>query len=101
VADVIDAMRGITHLPESVDTPSWLNDHGAPARGVVACRNGLLHIGTRELAKHTPAYFNRVSVRSTMTSARPRRSAGWSFSISFGQAILIRLQRSRNGLATC
>jgi putative DNA primase/helicase len=62
VADVLDAARGITHLPESVDTPAWLNGGGAPARGMVACRNGLLHIGTRELLKHTPAYFNRVSV---------------------------------------
>src|SRR5215217_1967000 len=63
VADVIDAMRGITHLPESVDSPAWLNAHRpVPAGEMVACRNGLLHVGTRELLEHTPSYFNLVSV---------------------------------------
>jgi putative DNA primase/helicase len=60
VTNVTDAIRGITFLAESVDPPSWLTD---PTAGeIVACQNGLLHVGTRELLKLTPTYFNRVAV---------------------------------------
>ena len=63
VGDVMEAMKGCVHLTESIDTPSWVRGaHGKPANELVACTNGLLHVGTRELLKLTPAYFNRVSV---------------------------------------
>jgi putative DNA primase/helicase len=63
VGDVMEAMKGCVHLTESVDTPSWLRaPHAHPANEIVACTNGLLHVGTRELLALTPAYFNRVSV---------------------------------------
>jgi putative DNA primase/helicase len=46
-----------------IDTPSWVRGaHVKPANELVACTNGLLHVGTQELFKLTPAYFNRVSV---------------------------------------
>jgi putative DNA primase/helicase len=63
VGDVMEAMKGCVHLTELIDTPSWVRGaHGKPANELVACTNGLLHIGTRELFNLTPAYFNRVSV---------------------------------------
>lgn len=66
VSDVIDAMAGVTHLPERVDPPYWLPDGthiaGAGADQVVACRNGLLDVASRELMPLTPALFNRVAV---------------------------------------
>ncbi|MGI8578632.1 MAG: DNA primase family protein [Nocardioidaceae bacterium] len=68
VADVVDALAGIVHLPESVDAPSWVvRDGPRPkplwvAHEMVACSNGLLHVGTREMADLTPRYFNRVAV---------------------------------------
>lgn len=66
VSDVIDAMAGVTHLPERVDPPYWLPDGthiaGAGADQVVACRNGLLDVASRELMTLTPALFNRVAV---------------------------------------
>jgi putative DNA primase/helicase len=65
IGDVIDAMQGIIHLPEFVDPPCWL-DRGTATSDldspVVACRNGLLDVGTRELRPLTPAFFNRVAV---------------------------------------
>lgn len=63
VANILDALTAITHLAEDVDTPSWTGrDRPAPADEIVACTNGLLHVGTRQLIEHTPAYFSTVSV---------------------------------------
>lgn len=62
VSDVLDALAGATHLPEIKNPPAWLAGGGHPAGEIVACANGLLHVGTRELAEHTPRYFNVVSV---------------------------------------
>lgn len=64
VADVLDALTAIVHLPEDIDPPSWL-DHAerpVPAERIVACRNGLLDVGDRALHRLTPQLFNRVSV---------------------------------------
>jgi putative DNA primase/helicase len=64
IENVVDAIRGITHLPEFFDPPCWLDAHvdvdAEPP--VVACRNGLLDVSTRELRPLTPAFFNRVAV---------------------------------------
>jgi putative DNA primase/helicase len=63
VANVMDAMRAICHLPETVSAPSWLDDgNHPPAAEIVATASGLLHVGTRELLPLTPLYFNLVSV---------------------------------------
>jgi putative DNA primase/helicase len=65
IGDVIDAMQGIIHLPESFDPPCWPDPETArphPDSPVVACRNGLLDVSTRELRPLTPAFFNRVAV---------------------------------------
>jgi putative DNA primase/helicase len=63
VANVMEAFAAITHLPEDVDAPAWIGKaRPAPAGEIVACANGLLHVGTRELIGHTPDYFNTVAV---------------------------------------
>lgn len=63
VADLLDAMRAVTHLSETVDMPAWLDRDGElPADQIVSCANGLLHVPTRRLSAHDPAYFNRVAV---------------------------------------
>jgi putative DNA primase/helicase len=63
VANVIDALTSITHLAEDIDGPAWLDDPAAaPADRIVACRNGLLDVTSRELHALTPRFFNRVSV---------------------------------------
>jgi len=63
IGDLVDAIRAITHLPEATEMPEWLDqgDH-LPAAELVACANGLLHVPTRVLISHDPAYFNRVAV---------------------------------------
>lgn len=64
VSDVLDALTAITYLPEDVDPPAWLDAGTAavPAGELVACENGLLHVGTRDLLSLTPKLFNRVAV---------------------------------------
>ena len=63
VGDVLDALRALTHLPESVDSPSWLSRSARSAiRPIVACTNGLLDVSTRELLDLTPTYFNETAV---------------------------------------
>lgn len=63
VSDVADALTAITHVPEDTDPPAWLRGSELAAPGeIVACSNGLLHVGTRKRMDHTPRYFNVVSV---------------------------------------
>jgi putative DNA primase/helicase len=63
VADLLDALRAVTHLPEAVHPPAWIDGgDGPPPHEVVACTNGLLHVTTRTLAEHDPRYFNLVAV---------------------------------------
>ncbi|MEU4405037.1 phage/plasmid primase, P4 family [Streptosporangium sp. NPDC023963] len=64
IADVIDALAAIVHLPEFVESPSWIDTTTPPypASEVVACQNGLLHVPTRTVLPATPKFFSRVSV---------------------------------------
>jgi putative DNA primase/helicase len=63
VADVAAAIAAVIHLPDGIDPPAWLGEHEpAPAGEIVACSNGLLHVPTRHLHKHTPEFFGMVAV---------------------------------------
>jgi len=63
IADLIDALRAVTHLTQTIDMPAWLDDRDHPqASELVACANGLLDISTRTLIPHDRAFFNRVAV---------------------------------------
>lgn len=62
IADVLDAMAAVCFLAEDVHQPAWIDDVDVPAGTFVACANGLLHVATRALYPHTPAYFNQTSV---------------------------------------
>ncbi|SBW20445.1 hypothetical protein FDG2_1694 [Candidatus Protofrankia californiensis] len=64
IADLLEAMAAITHLSSTIDAPSWTDPMRAPAAEgpVVSCANGLLHVPTRELHDHTPAFFCLGSV---------------------------------------
>ena len=58
VAHVLDALKAACILPSSVSAPAWL-DHApdlSPS-DIVACDNGLLHIPTLNLLRHSPAFF--------------------------------------------
>jgi putative DNA primase/helicase len=61
VADLLDALAAIVHLPESVSMPAWLDGHGYDGL-IVSCANGLLDVGRRELLSHDPRFWNATSV---------------------------------------
>lgn len=62
VADLIDALRAVTHMPVTVTAPAWLADEPAGADEFVSGQNGLIHVPTRTLHPHTPAYYTHHSV---------------------------------------
>lgn len=77
IADLLEAMEACTHLAETVDDPAWLDGAVHSAAGeMVACANGLLHVGSRELTSHTPSFFNRVSVPFDY-DPEAREPVGW------------------------
>lgn len=73
ISDLMEAISAVTHLRPSVDAPEWIsrdgmsrdsgnsNTHGDESP-IVACTNGLLRVGDRELLPLTPGFFNLVSV---------------------------------------
>ena len=68
VGNVLNALRATGQIDKSADPPLWLDDWafpfdgrvtGPPPQELIACVNGLLHLPTKRLLPHTPAYFNR------------------------------------------
>lgn len=56
VANLIEPLQILTHLPDSQHAPCWLND--APRRaGLIPMTNGLLDLNTLVMEPHTPSYF--------------------------------------------
>jgi putative DNA primase/helicase len=60
ISDVADAITAITLLPEAIDQPCWID--GRENGQIVAVRNGLLNVVSRQLHSHTPYYFNQTAV---------------------------------------
>jgi putative DNA primase/helicase len=59
IDDVVDALRAVVLLDSEATVPTWTDGRSAPAaHETIAMRNGLLHVPTRRLHPHTPAFFN-------------------------------------------
>jgi putative DNA primase/helicase len=58
VANALDAMRAVCNLPASIAPPAWLRASKITAHEIAAVANGLLHLPTRLLHPHDPAFFN-------------------------------------------
>jgi putative DNA primase/helicase len=91
IADLLDALAAVTHLPESVSMPSWL-DGRAYDGALVSCTNGLLDVASTEL-------LARASL-SPMTPRRRNRGAGTGSSTISGARTAPRSTRCRSGSAT-
>ncbi|ONH34012.1 MULTISPECIES: phage/plasmid primase, P4 family [Protofrankia] len=90
IAELLESMAAITHLPSTIDPPSWIGpaepgEPGKPgkpgkyqlnAQGgrdpIVACSNGLLRLADRTVASPTPAFFNLVSVPFAYSPDAPK-----------------------------
>jgi putative DNA primase/helicase len=63
IADVLEALAAISQLSGDISPPAWLSElPPIPAGPLVACANGLIHVGGRKLYDLTPDYFTLVSV---------------------------------------
>ena len=57
IDNVIDALRSVVLLDDA-DPPMWSDGtDDPPASEIVSMQNGLLHVPTRTLQEHTPAFF--------------------------------------------
>lgn len=61
IANLLDALAAIMHLPETAAMPSWLNNITCDGL-LVSVANGLLDVGARRLIPHNPNFFNATSV---------------------------------------
>ena len=58
VDNVVHALRHLVLVNQDRETPCWLDRRkGQPPRDLVACRNGILNLKTRELLPHDPQFF--------------------------------------------
>jgi putative DNA primase/helicase len=77
VADIDDALRAVTHVPQTVTPPAWLDVPGTmPADECVSCANGILHVPSRTLIAHTPNFYVHHSVPFAFDPAA-RRPTRW------------------------
>jgi putative DNA primase/helicase len=80
VNDVLDAFKAIAYLDRVIEPPAWLSNGSIPAEDTIVLANGLLHVPTRKLIGHTPAFWahNRVPYgynQDASQSARARWEA--------------------------
>jgi putative DNA primase/helicase len=63
VANALEALAAVTHLPPTIQPPAWLDGEGLPdARDLVVTANGILHLPDRRLLPHDPRLFIGHSV---------------------------------------
>ena len=53
------------------DVPLWLNDPERSAKNLVACRNGILNVETRQLIEHDPAFFTTNALPLDFDASAP------------------------------
>lgn len=61
IGNLLEALAAITHLDETVDQPTWIDD-GHHDGLVVSVANGLLDLERRRLMPHSPYWFNQTAV---------------------------------------
>jgi putative DNA primase/helicase len=80
VANLLEALAAVTHLPPTIQPPTWLDDgeHLDP-RALVVTENGILHLPDRRLLPHDPRLFVRHSVPFAYDPAAPVPSRWLAF----------------------
>jgi putative DNA primase/helicase len=64
VSNVVDAIKAVANVPNSIAPPAWLADAAERplATEMIACANGLLHLPSLVLSPATPAFFSLNSL---------------------------------------
>jgi putative DNA primase/helicase len=74
INEVIGGLQSISFLGDVLQPPFWLGDSvpDLEASEIVACANGLLHLPTRDLLPHTPAFFTHNAIDYEYDAKAPR-----------------------------
>lgn len=79
VMNVLASLQAVT-LADTERSPSWLDKEKQPAADeILACANGLLHIPTRTLLRHTPAFFSPNALPYAYDPEAPTPAAWLAF----------------------
>src|SRR5262249_8325706 len=63
VSNILDALRAASYLGGTITPPAWLDQvPDLAADEIIACSNGLLHLPTLTLLRHSPLFFSRNAV---------------------------------------
>jgi len=80
IANVLEALAAVTHLPSTVQPPAWLAGEGLPdPHDLVVTANGILHLPDRTLLPHDPRYFVSHSVPFAYDPAAPTPTSWLAF----------------------
>lgn len=60
ISALVDALKSVCLVPAELGARCWLD--GRKTGTIIACRNGLLELKSRELIPHTPRYFNLTTL---------------------------------------
>jgi putative DNA primase/helicase len=72
IADFVDALRAVAHIPTSTASPSWFGEFPYAASDIVSCSNGLVHIPTRTLMAHSPRFYAHHAVPFAFNPNAPK-----------------------------
>jgi len=64
VGEIMGALESLAYLGDILQPPFWLGDRvpDLDPTELLACANGLLHLPTHELLKHTPTFFTHNAI---------------------------------------
>jgi putative DNA primase/helicase len=85
IANLVEALEAIGHLEASVSAPAWLGQEWSGeidpiiAGEFVPMANGLLHLPSRELVPHTPAFFSHYALPFDFDPGAPKPARWWQF----------------------
>ncbi len=80
VANVLEALTAVTHLPPTVQPPAWLDGEGMPDPDhLVVTANGILHLPDRRLLPHDARLFVGHSVPFAYDRGAPLPSRWLAF----------------------
>jgi len=79
VNQVLDALAASVHEQARTNAPLWIGEleHADDPTKLIACRNGLLNLETRELLPHTPHLFNVNSLPFDYDANAPTYPPQW------------------------
>ena len=100
ISDVLDALRAITHLPESYNPPCWLPSVSDSDSIMIATRMGysMSALASSDRSRRDSSTWFRCHSRTTRTPRRPH--AGWNSCTRCGPTMRSQLRRCGIGSAT-